>query len=106
MDESHRYQACAPADGTNALILSGGGANGAYEVGVVQALCSGSARVTGYRPFRPDIITGTSIGAFNASVLASHMGGDPHGAADHLKQIWLDEIPRDDSTRHNHVFRY
>jgi NTE family protein len=99
-------EACDPREGTTALILSGGGANGAYEVGVVQALCSGNCKVTGYRPFNPDIISGTSIGAFNASVLVSRMATEGHGAADYLEQIWVNDIPRDDSTTHNHVFRY
>jgi NTE family protein len=99
-------ETCAPAEGKTALILSGGGANGAYEVGIVQALCSGKCKVTGYQPLDPDIITGTSIGAFNASVLVSRMMAEGHGAADYLEKVWINDIPRDDSTSHNHVFRY
>lgn len=51
-----------------ALILPGGGARGAYQVGVLKAiheLCS-----DGSNPF--PIICGTSAGAINAAVLASH----------------------------------
>jgi NTE family protein len=51
-----------------ALILPGGGARGAYQVGVlkaIQEICSGCEN-----PF--PIICGTSAGAINAAVLASH----------------------------------
>lgn len=44
------------------LVLEGGGAKGAYQIGVVKAL-----REAG---FEFDVITGTSIGAINASYLA------------------------------------
>lgn len=59
-----------------ALVLSGGGARGAFEAGVVQALWE--------RGYRPDIITGVSVGALNATVLAQ--GHD--GAADDLVALW------------------
>ena len=53
----------------NALVLPGGGARGAYQVGVLKAIASltpkGSAN-----PF--PIISGTSAGAVNASVIAAN----------------------------------
>lgn len=46
-----------------ALVLSGGGAKGAYEAGVVTSLWKA-------QPF--DIVVGTSIGAINAALTAQH----------------------------------
>ncbi len=45
-----------------ALVLGGGGARGAYEIGVWQALREMN--------LRPDIITGSSVGAINGAVIA------------------------------------
>lgn len=44
-----------------ALVLGGGGARGAYEIGVWQALKE--------MDIEPDIITGTSVGAINGAVI-------------------------------------
>jgi predicted acylesterase/phospholipase RssA len=57
-----------------ALVLQGGGALGAYELGVYRALCERlieKDRSTGSRKNRPlfDIIAGTSIGALNAALI-------------------------------------
>ncbi|MEK6607896.1 MAG: patatin-like phospholipase family protein [Myxococcota bacterium] len=52
------------------LVLSGGGARGAYEVGVLQYLYGDLARVLG-RPPRFDVVCGTSVGAINACFLAT-----------------------------------
>ena len=45
------------------LVLSGGGAKGAYQVGVLKALLEAGTRV--------DAVAGASIGALNAGILAS-----------------------------------
>ena len=66
-----------------ALILPGGGARGAYQVGVLQAvrdICAGS-----HNPF--PVICGTSAGAINAAVLASHAHEFDVGV-DKLKHFW------------------
>jgi len=49
------------------LVLSGGGARGAYELGALSVL----APVLERRGERPRIIVGTSVGALNASYLAA-----------------------------------
>ena len=54
--------------------MSGGGARGAYEVGVLSVLMPELER----RGERPAIIVGTSVGAFNAAFLA----GNAHRPAD------------------------
>jgi NTE family protein len=57
-----------------ALIFQGGGALGAYELGVYRALCEKlieKDKTSGNRKNRPlfDIIAGTSIGALNAALI-------------------------------------
>jgi NTE family protein len=54
-----------------ALVLAGGAARGAYEVGVVQHILEDVADdIGGDVPL--DILSGTSVGAINAAVLAAH----------------------------------
>jgi NTE family protein len=72
--------------GKTALMLPGGGARGAYQVGVLK----GIAEICGHRqrsdnPF--PIITGTSAGAINAVVLATHAHEFAHGI-ERLEMFW------------------
>jgi len=71
-----------------ALILSGGGARGAYEVGVLAYLFDHFARVRRKVP-RIDFILGTSVGAINGCFLASHLV-DPALGMRRLSNIWSD----------------
>jgi NTE family protein len=65
-----------------AIVLQGGGALGAYELGVLKALYE-------ERPgFKPAVITGVSIGAITAAVLAGAKG-DPIQALD---QLWREKL--------------
>ena len=99
--------AASQCPGVNAVVLSGGGANGAYEVGVLKALLGGASPATSMQPLRPGIVTGTSIGGFNAAALVSRYHHDNWlDSAQDLENIWLDLIPRDDSTSHNHIYRF
>jgi len=66
-----------------AVALQGGGALGAYEYGAVRALYE--ARGPG---FRPAVITGISIGAINAAVLAGST--NPIGTLD---KVWRERLP-------------
>ena len=59
------------------LVLQGGGALGAYQVGVYQALHEAG--------IEPDWVIGTSIGAINASLIA---GNDPANRMSRLKDFW------------------
>jgi NTE family protein len=70
-----------------ALVLSGGGARGAYEAGVVRYLRERLPAVLGRQP-RIDILTGTSIGAVNACFLASTAQA-PETQAARLADVWL-----------------
>jgi NTE family protein len=60
------------------LVLQGGGALGAYQAGVYQAL-----HETG---IEPDWVIGTSIGAINASLIA---GNPPPARLARLQEFWL-----------------
>jgi NTE family protein len=59
------------------LVLQGGGALGAYQAGVYQAL-----HETG---IEPDWVIGTSIGAINASLIA---GNPPKRRLERLREFW------------------
>src|SRR5260370_39192879 len=59
------------------LVFQGGGALGAYQAGVYQALHEAA--------IEPDWIIGTSIGAINASLIA---GNEPENRLDRLEEFW------------------
>lgn len=87
------------------VVLSGGGANGAYEVGVLQALLHGASPATGYRPVDPGTYTGTSVGAYNAAFMASCPGRPAAEIAEELEALWLDRIANTLLNCGNGVFR-
>jgi NTE family protein len=69
-----------------AMILSGGGARGAYEVGVLWYVFDELTRLLGGPP-KIDILCGTSVGAINACYLAAHLG-DPVLGLRRLVELW------------------
>ncbi len=80
-----------------ALILSGGGALGAYQVGVLRKLAE---RLTQEDKEKPggnrllfDIVAGTSIGAMNGAVLVSKYleTKDWQTAIDEVGRFWTDK---------------
>lgn len=80
-DETIPPRPAAAPGGRLAIVLSGGGARAAYQVGVLKGLarCFPDARFP--------IITGVSAGAINASFLAAHPG-PLDDAASELAEIW------------------
>jgi len=71
-----------------ALVLTGGGARAAYQVGFLRCLAR-------YMPESEiPIITGVSAGAINAAYLASHRGSLVD-AVDGLQALWRDLTPED-----------
>ena len=66
----------------DALVLSGGGARAAYQVGCLRQIAKEIPE------YRPQIITGVSAGAINAVYLASYQG-QWLNAVDSLIQTWL-----------------
>ena len=69
-----------------AIILSGGGARGAYEVGVLSYVFDEFTRLRGAPP-PVDIICGTSVGAINGCFLAAHLM-DPVLGMRRLVELW------------------
>ena len=59
------------------MVLSGGGALGAYQAGAYAALEK--------RGVRPNWIAGTAVGAINAAIIAGNL---PHERALRLRQFW------------------
>ena len=64
-----------------ALVLSGGAAKGAYQIGVLQ-------RLLGELKTKYDIITGISVGAINAAYLAMFPHGQEVECIKNLEGIW------------------
>jgi NTE family protein len=69
-----------------ALVLSGGGARGAYEAGVLRYLFAGLPKRLGHAP-RIDLVSGTSVGAIHACFVAAtaHQGEE---RAAQLAEAW------------------
>lgn len=70
------------------LVLSGGGARAAYQVGAVRAIHEILSTKTS--PF--NILTGLSAGAINSAALAAE-ADDFAGAIEHLSETWLSLTP-------------
>lgn len=66
------------------LVLSGGGARGAYEVGVLRYLCERLPK-----PGRFDIVTGSSVGAINGAYVAATCDR-PRATGRTLARVWRD----------------
>jgi NTE family protein len=89
-----------PAHPAVGLVLTGGGARAAYQVGVLQALAR-MARASGAPAASPfQVITGTSAGALNAAALACQ-GDDFQRAVQALLDVWanfeVEQVYRADS---------
>ncbi len=74
--KTHRLEARPPFQCVS-LVLQGGGALGAYQAGVYQALAEAD--------LHPDWIAGISIGAINAALIA---GNPPEKRVERLRQFW------------------
>ena len=78
MDRGKEEAEEKPAQGRQVvLVFQGGGALGAYQAGVYQALHESG--------IEPDWIIGTSIGAINASLIA---GNEPENRVERLEEFW------------------
>jgi NTE family protein len=85
-DTTHGERDAGPADGSGSapdihgqivLVLQGGGALGAYQTGVYEALHDGG--------IEPHWVIGTSIGAINGAIIA---GNKPENRMPRLTQFW------------------
>lgn len=72
--------------GSIGLVLAGGAARGAYEVGVLDYLVEQVARDLGY-DVPLDILSGTSVGAVNVCALAAY-ADEPRGRVARLVSAW------------------
>jgi len=76
----------APDLGEIALVMGGGGARGAYQVGLLRYLARR------YPALRLPILTGVSAGAVNVAHLAQHTGTFTAGVAS-LERLWRSLTP-------------
>jgi predicted acylesterase/phospholipase RssA len=83
-------------------VLSGGGARGAYEIGVIKALCQERSPLL-KDAHRVSIFTGTSVGSYNAAFLAQHERGMAAGGL--LEALWRDRIASTPERCGNGVYR-
>jgi len=74
------------------LILSGGGATAAYEVGIIKALLTGQSPATKFTPLDPNVVAGTSAGSINASLILSVDSQDPAEVAGYMEDTWLTDL--------------
>ncbi|MCU1327428.1 MAG: hypothetical protein JWN34_2798 [Bryobacterales bacterium] len=86
----------APQPEAHGIVFSGGGAYGAFELGVLRALATNPklGLAGGPTPAVPKVFTGTSVGAYNAAYLACGLGGAKsfEQAVEGLIGIWLNRI--------------
>jgi NTE family protein len=71
-------------DSTVAVVLAGGGARGAYEIGALSALLPRLQE----RGERPRVIVGTSVGAINAAYLAATAADPVEQALEQGYRLW------------------
>ena len=85
MANASDLQTARPAPAGTALVLSGGGARGAYQVGVLRGLVEHGFLPRGRSTF--DVFVGSSAGAINAATLAAF--ADDFGTGlDRLEDVW------------------
>ncbi len=88
----------------HAVVLSGGGARGAYEIGVLQALYEGASPATAGHPLAARIFSGTSVGAFNAAFLAQQ-ASPSLASVELLTAIWRGRIASTAGSCGNGIYR-
>ncbi|MBC8029073.1 MAG: patatin-like phospholipase family protein [Pyrinomonadaceae bacterium] len=106
MGRSGKERVSEQNDEKMAMVLSGGGAYGAYEVGVMKALLGGEMKGAGYHSLEPDVYTGTSVGSFNAAVMVSQPDVTGLRAVERLEEIWLNEVAEGSGSCGNGVYRF
>lgn len=69
-----------------ALVLSGGGFKGAFQLGAINYLKEHWQKITGERnPMKFDIVSGVSVGALNGAMVAMN-------EVDQLNDLWINQI--------------
>lgn len=80
-----------------ALILSGGGARGVFQAGVLRYLLDHDSDLD------YDVYAGVSVGSLNAALLASD---NLNETLPKLEEIWLNQIKDNSSVWSHHLWRY
>jgi predicted acylesterase/phospholipase RssA len=88
-----------------AVVLSGGGAYGAYQVGVLKGLTTGRCQHAAREAFNPDVYAGTSAGAVNAAVFLAHLSSGLPNAAQFLEDFWVNYVADGPGRCGNGVYR-
>lgn len=91
--------------GKEAIVLSGGGSYGAYEVGILKGLNSGYCQHLESQPFDPDIFAGTSAGAVNCVLYVSNLHRGPSQAVGYLETFWKQHIAEGSGRCGNGIYR-
>ena len=78
-----------------ALVLAGGGARAAYQVGVLRAIAEWLPHD---EPCPFDVLVGTSAGALNASAIVAR-AARMRDAVEHLEAVWSGFLPRGQTAR-------
>jgi len=95
------------SDYKHALVLSGGGAKGAFQIAAVRQLLEEHGfedSATGQHHF--DIITGVSVGALNGALLAMHAQKKLYALWDLVVQNGKEEILTSSAIRENGAFNW
>ena len=71
-------------DTCHALVMSGGGSNGAWEMGVLYGL----VHYGDPSKYKWDVVTGVSIGSINSAMLALWKPGEEVKATEYISNLW------------------
>jgi predicted acylesterase/phospholipase RssA len=88
-----------------ALILSGGGAYGAFGIGVMKVLYAGASPATNYQPLDAGIFSGTSVGAFNAAIMVDQSHDSGLNRVLTLERVWLELVADHPGKCGNGIYR-
>ena len=69
-----------------ALVLSGGGSNGAWEAGVIWGL----VHYGNPDDYKWDVVSGVSAGSINASAISVFAPGDEVAGSEYMVKTWGD----------------
>ena len=73
------------------LVLGGGAARGAYQAGVLRYIYTVLPKSLGQLPW-PDVVSGTSVGAMNATLTAARQLGLIEQMSAHWRQLEIDDV--------------
>ena len=72
------------ANSCKALVMSGGGSNGAWESGVIWGL----AHYGNPDDYKWDVVSGVSAGSINAAAISVWAPGEEVGASEYMVETW------------------